>query len=791
MPRNDLTAQPASRRLRAGVACLASLAVILMANGCRPHPETGFSLERASKHIRMLATAFGSRPSGSQANRQARDYLVDQLRRAGFEVRLQEALADTDSGMTTPVVNVIATRPGRQSEAIAIVSHYDSPPESRGAADDGLGVAVCLEAARVLAARTAPRYTLLVALTDGEELGLMGARVLLPAPEFAQVRAFLNFEAVGTRGPARLFQSGPGNSWLAAAWAASTPFPAGSSLFTEIYRRLPNDTDFSILTQSGAPGLDFAPTGNTFAYHTKLDTPGQLETATIQHLGDNAVRLVDALEAVDIRERTTDNGTFFDVAGRVAFSYSSGRTRVIAVAAFVLGLLAAYKSFCAAREQVGSTRLVVTAIWALLGVGAVFGGLCLACYLLRLASHLQQPWYAQVHVFPMFLATVGVGAIWLVILLGRSLPTMVAPSGHPSCVWMLTLPVWAGLLAFLQRTAPGVGYLFAFPLLTAAILILVLPLREASVWRIISAVVAGVAGVLWVPLLWPLFEFVVGLFGSLPAVAPAWLYPAVAVAGIVTIGPALTGVFLGRASRLLPASVVTSLLTLAVVASSWVMAVEPAYSAQRPERRTIRYLQDMLQEKALWEVGTHERDEAPAGTQPSSPREWQSANHPPALSVRIRPVTGPFRYRARAVGLVAPPLDVRSTAQGVEGGTDVWLETTAVPLLEGTGVAFSLPSGVTPVESNLRGAVRDGRWRAVVLPAPAAGVTLRVLLSQDGLSRLPDARVTAIVYGVPGGVGWQRLPRWLPQDTIVWGAQSHFILRWPTPVWPAPVTILQ
>jgi hypothetical protein len=209
------------------------------------------------------------------------------------------------------------------------------------------------------------------------------------------------------------------------------------------------------------------------------------------------------------------------------------------------------------------------------------------------------------------------------------------------------------------------------------------------------------------------------------------------------------------------------------------MSVEPAYTSERPEHRRLRYVQDMLRQKSLWEAGTHERAQAPAGTQSAAPSDWQSADQAPALSVRIRPVSGAFRYRARAAGLVAPPLDVRSATHLIEGTTDEWLETTAVPQLEGTGVAFLLPWGVTPAAANLRGAIRDGRWRAFVMPAPASGVTLRVRLSQDSLSRLSDGRVTAVVHGVPGGIGWQRLPPWLPQDTVVWNAESFFILPWP------------
>jgi hypothetical protein len=778
----DRLARPGWSRvpLRLGVVFL-----IFLSAGCQPRPDTDFSLQRASRHVRVLASTFGCRPAGTEANRRARDYVAGELRSAGFDVRLQEALADREPGVTTPVVNIIAVKAGRQAEAIALVSHYDSPPESRAAADDGLGVAVCLEAGRVLAARPDPRYALLVAVTDGEELGLMGARALRSAPEFARVRAFLNFEAIGTNGPARLFQSGPGNSWLAATWAGAAPFPVGSSLYTEIYRRLPNDTDFSVLKRTGTPGLDFAPTGNTVAYHTPLDTPARLASATLETLGDNAVSTVKALDNVDIRVRTADDGTFFDVAGVAAFAYSSSRTRLLSIVAFILGLLATYKAFRVTVREVGLLRMVVTALWALLAVAAAGGALCCACWALRAGRGLESPWYAQAGAFPLFLGVIGLTTVWIVVALGRALPTMVSPCGKPSCTWMITLPIWAVLTAVAERLAPGAGYLFALPLLAAAALVLALPVGRDGVGRSVCGVIAVVACALWAPLLSPLFEFLVGLFGSLPFAGPVWVFPAVSLCVVVTIGPALAGLVLGRTSRLLPGSVVASLLLLAVVALSWTMTVEPAYTSERPERRVIRYVQDNLQQKALWEVGTHERDPSPAGPSAAAPRGWQSADIAPAASLRLGPVTGPFRYRTRAPGLVAPPLEVRSAVRPAEGTGEVWLDTTAVPQLEGTGVVFALPWGLKPLESNLRGVVQNGRWRAMVLPAPASGAVLRVRLGSDGLSRLFDGRVMAVVNGVPGGIGWQRLPPWLSTEDIVWAARSYFILPWPVPESPA------
>src|SRR5262245_60762828 len=124
----------------------------------------------------MLAGTIGSRPVGSAESARARQYIFDQLGLYGFDVRVQEMDARrSDIGLTAHVSNIIAVKPGAERSAIGIVSHYDSSPDAPGAADDALGVAVSLEAARVLGARTDRRHTLLILITDGEEAGLMGA----------------------------------------------------------------------------------------------------------------------------------------------------------------------------------------------------------------------------------------------------------------------------------------------------------------------------------------------------------------------------------------------------------------------------------------------------------------------------------------------------------------------------------------------------------------------------------------------------------------------------------------
>src|SRR4029079_778109 len=85
-------------------------------------------------------------------------------------------------------------------------------PTAPGAMDDGIGTAVALESARLLAADTARHHTLIVLLTDREEVGLMGVGGAMGDAELrARLKGYINLESTGSTGPPILFESGPGN----------------------------------------------------------------------------------------------------------------------------------------------------------------------------------------------------------------------------------------------------------------------------------------------------------------------------------------------------------------------------------------------------------------------------------------------------------------------------------------------------------------------------------------------------------------------------------------------------
>ncbi len=103
------------------------------------------------------------------------------------------------------------------------------------------------------------RNDVIFLLTDGEELGLLGAAAFVNEHPWAKdVGVALNFEARGTGGPVRMFETSEQNGWLIRRFAQAAPYPRTDSISYEIYRSLPNDTDLTVFKRHGYAGLNFA-----------------------------------------------------------------------------------------------------------------------------------------------------------------------------------------------------------------------------------------------------------------------------------------------------------------------------------------------------------------------------------------------------------------------------------------------------------------------------------------------------------------------------------------------------
>jgi peptidase M28-like protein len=734
----------------------------------------------------MLAGSIGSRPVGTPENARARQYVVDQLRLFGYDVRVQETDARRpDFGATARVANIIAVKAGAEKNAIALISHYDSHPAAPGAADDGLGVAVSLEAARVLAAREDRRHTLFVLVTDGEEPGLMGAAGLVTdRGVMDRLQAYINVEATGSGGTAMLFEAGPGNGWIVKPWARSAPHPRGASFAVEIYHRLPNDTDFSILKRRDVPGLNFAAIGDSYPYHTARDTPDRLSDVTLRNTGENAVETAIALDALDLSTRSAADQTFVDVGQVVAVSWGPVTAWFIAALSLGCGLLAWFKALGASVRLVGLGRWILDAVWALAGAAAVAGAMIGGTWLLRAARTVYHPWYARPERMFLLLLALGLLAGWLAVRLGALLPKRAHGPRHPILVWSLALPLWVLLAGVTAAFFPGAGYLWTLPLLVAGIGLLAVPATNMPAIRAVSVVVLAVAGTLWLRDTAELLRFMVALLGRMPFVTPVWVYAALMLAcGVMVVPPFVAAV--AATKPLLRPSLVSAVLLVAVVVTAGLAYAAPAYTFDQPQRRYLRVMTEPGAATSTYEVGSQEPG---LDLDASAPGGWYRATDVPKTSVpfgRFGPVYV-FRTSAPSPGPAPGTVGVFTLKQ-VAAGTELTM--TIVPQAPGLTAAFVLPEGVAPSRSNLPGTVVRGRWRAVYIAVPADGVTWRASFKTGVESRLPATQAVIWSARVPGGSGWQSLPAWLPQEHAVWDVNVAWILAPPAVI--APVAPLR
>jgi hypothetical protein len=97
--------------------------------------------------------------------------------------------------------NLLATKPGRDTDAIVVVAHLDTVWNSPGADDNAAGVAVLIEVARLLGEDSLRRNVVLAA-PDFEEIGLIGSRELVRLLRRRhRVRGAIVFDPIGYMDP--------------------------------------------------------------------------------------------------------------------------------------------------------------------------------------------------------------------------------------------------------------------------------------------------------------------------------------------------------------------------------------------------------------------------------------------------------------------------------------------------------------------------------------------------------------------------------------------------------------
>ncbi|MEU6074506.1 M28 family peptidase [Micromonospora sp. NPDC047074] len=725
-------------------------------------PAGEFSAARAYGHVEVVAAR--THVAGSPANDQVRAHVEGTLRGLGLETEVQDTVAPEAGQLSgaaggatlARVRNVVARLPGTDPTGrVFLVAHYDSVQSGPGGNDDAAGTSAILEVARALTAGPRPRNDIVFVLTDAEEACLCGAAAFASShPLAADGGVVLNLEARGSTGPVIMFETSRNNAALVDVFGRAAPHPVGTSFAVEIYRALPNDTDFTAFLDADFVGLNSAYIDGGAIYHTPLDTAAALDRASLQHHGDNALGLAREFGRVDLT--ALDSGhdaTYFPVPGGLVRypGWLILPLALLALAAVVaLGWLARRRGratggglaagFGLALLPIVVAPLAAQLLWAAItalrpGYAELLDPYRPTWYrlaVLALAAAVLFAWYALTRrrVGPAALAIGGLG--WLAVL-GVLLAVLV-----PGGAYLVTLPALAGALAGLAALSTRIDgpWPVVATTLSAAVAVLILLPTVVLLFPALGMAMGGVAA---------LVAVLLGL-AALPVLD--LLHPrAGGQRGLVAL----------RARRLgaLPAVATT----LAAVVLAGVGLAVDRFDAAHPAPTHLMYALDAGTGQARWL--SHEED----------PQPWTDGYVDGVTEVTDFPGLGDAELRAgpaQAADLPAPKVQVvADTTAGGERTLRLWLvpqrpvrlATLHVDAATATVLRAEVAGRPVPVEA------REGRWGfGVVFHAPpsagveltltvapkAERVALRAMDASDGLDGLPGFRPRPPGVGVVG-----------------------------------------
>jgi hypothetical protein len=316
-----------------------------------------FQATEAYRVTQEFVTQFPSRELGSIESRQSTGYIHDYLDRLGYSVSYSHFDARI-AGRIQVGRNIRAYKQGQNAEILALVAHMDTARTTlQGAMDNGSGVGVLLEMARVFAANPTNR-SLLIIFSDGEEWGMLGARDLAENdPDRSRIAAVLSLDHVGIGDLKTLCLDETGQlqgftpPWLrrlatSAAETQDMPVRAPSG-FSEYLERaiLISWADQGPFLSAGIPSINLGSESHDRSrereiYHSPQDTIEKLKVGSIEKYGRTAERIIRSLDEMPSVPRES-SGSFrlWD-----ALYIKAGSISVLQIISFLPLLLASW--FC-------------------------------------------------------------------------------------------------------------------------------------------------------------------------------------------------------------------------------------------------------------------------------------------------------------------------------------------------------------------------------------------------------------------------------------------------------------
>jgi len=422
--------------------------------------SAGFSSARALRDLQEIAKE--THPVGTAAHAKVRDFIITRFRELGFEVQMQKTVSTMTfiAAQSATVENIIARKKGTaNTRALMLASHYDSRYPAPGAGDAGYAPAAFLEIARALKYHRPLKNDLIFLITDGEELGLLGAKAFVEeSPVAKEIGVVLNFEGRGISGPSIMFETNEDNGWIIQEFSKGVSRKNASSFSYDIYKRLPNNTDFTVFKRKQMTGLNFGHIGSIEGYHASIDDVEHLSERTVQHHGVQALDAVLHFGNADLSSTTAPDEIYFSflLPRFIHYPASWNLSLVIITSVVFVGILIVGFSTRKLR-LLGS---VLSSLVALVRLGLAVGAAYLLC---RWLPRQHQ----EFEVLGDFVYSRGyylMGIIFLAVAIATVLNNWLIKKVGELTMAVGPLLIWTAIMWLSAMTLPRGSYLFTFPL---------------------------------------------------------------------------------------------------------------------------------------------------------------------------------------------------------------------------------------------------------------------------------------------------------------------------------------
>ncbi len=580
------------------ILCLTWLAYLPLKT---PAPKTAneapnsFSAYRALDQLKIIASEPHS--SGTSAHKKVRNYIFDYCKKLGLEPKVVSTTGLRQQGNRAiagnPINIIVKLKGSNPSKAVLVMSHYDSQPNSPGAADDGSGVAAMLETMRLLTKMPRLDNDVIFLFTDLEEVGLLGAEAFVNSyQELSNVGMILNYEARGNSGASFTFETSQDNGFIVRVFAAAVKKPLANALAYEIYKLMPNDSDFTMFKDTGISGLNSAFVEGFSYYHSMADTPENINLGSLQHQGDLMLDMAKYYGSLDLADTKSEDVIFFSLFnGLVIYPISWDIPLIVLTIFLFIGIVV-----------IGLKNRQIKPLQVFIGFGLYIGSIVLSMALIwgiqQLILYLY-PHYSNFYSNNFYNAgyylwsVIGLSLLCFVIFFQPLLKKISSLSLMTGAMFLLV--IITVVLKYFLHTGAFMVYMPLLPALSIMLILMIWPQMKPFYQWVLQTLPLILALLMWVPFVY--FLYVVFSL-SLPyasAIFVIFFFP--------FLLPALAQI--AQLHKILPVVLALALVLFGITAGQ----LTSSYSDEKPLQSQLCYMLNLDTNEAMWVSPQQNKDE--------------------------------------------------------------------------------------------------------------------------------------------------------------------------------------